>query len=485
MEDAKIDGSGVIKQERLSAREKISYAAGDTACLCVFGLVGSLLQKYYTDILYIRLEAITVMFIIARIWDAINDPIWGRFVDTRKINPTYGRYRKWMMVMSIPLSVSAILMFVKIPGLSHNGYLTYAYFTYILFGMLYTTVNITYGSLSSVMTMDESERSTLSVFRSIGSGIGGLPAMIIASVCYVTILNDDGTSSKVMSYEKLLIGVIIASVASCLLCWICFKNTKERYIIPPKPKKEKHASVKLIISYIKSRPFMSLCLGSIFLIATQMFMQTYYAYILDYYFNREDLYFLVMVCTYLPIALVMFFMNKLIKLIGKKSLCAFGLLFASIANLVLFFIQTQNIFVFLSMCFLSGIGSTFFLLEVWAMVNDVIDLRDVSIGERDEATSYAFFSFTRKLGHAVAGILSTQGLKWISYNAELGREQADNTITGMYNVGAIVPAILFFLGFVVLWFIYPLNKRKTALLQTQKFELMDKRSLENDINTDM
>ncbi|MDD4832983.1 MAG: MFS transporter, partial [Clostridia bacterium] len=162
----------------LKTKEKIGYAMGDVASLMLFSLVTSILQKYYTDVLGISLWSVLILFTVTRIWDAVNDPIWGRIIDKRKVGVN-GRYRPWMLWLSIPLAISAVLMFLKIPGLNAEQYFVYACLTYILFEMLYTGVNIPYGSLASVITTDEKERNSLSVFRSVGSVIGNIPIMLL------------------------------------------------------------------------------------------------------------------------------------------------------------------------------------------------------------------------------------------------------------------------------------------------------------------
>ena len=120
--------------DKLRAKEKIGYAMGDVGSLLVFGLVQSVLQKYYTDVLDLRIVQVMMLFTIARIWDAINDPMWGAIVD-RMPERKDGRYRHWIVVFAIPVVLSAILMFVKIPGLSRNGYFIWATVTYILLSM--------------------------------------------------------------------------------------------------------------------------------------------------------------------------------------------------------------------------------------------------------------------------------------------------------------------------------------------------------------
>ena len=125
-----------MKQEnRLPVRNYVGYAMGDMAGVLTFGTIGSFLQMFYTDILHISLGSITVLMMVARIWDAVNDPMCGALIDSRK--PTkYGRFRPYVWYFSIPLALAFIATFYKVPGLTEKGYLTYAYITYILYGMM-------------------------------------------------------------------------------------------------------------------------------------------------------------------------------------------------------------------------------------------------------------------------------------------------------------------------------------------------------------
>ena len=70
-----MDQSNISRTSGIKAKDKIGYLMGDFGSLCVFGLVQSVLQRYYTDILQINIVSIMTMMIVARVWDAINDPI--------------------------------------------------------------------------------------------------------------------------------------------------------------------------------------------------------------------------------------------------------------------------------------------------------------------------------------------------------------------------------------------------------------------------
>ena len=188
------ESSYIARTSGLKARDYLGYAMVDAAGCLVFSLVTTLLQKYYTDIFHLSPLFIMLMFIAARVWDAVNDPIMGRICDT--VRPSrHGRYRQWLLYVALPLAVSAVLLFLKLPGMGEEGNelatCTYATVTYILFGMVYTVLQIPYGSLASVVTTDAGERSKLSVFRSIGAALGSIPVLLIASFAYARRLDAD------------------------------------------------------------------------------------------------------------------------------------------------------------------------------------------------------------------------------------------------------------------------------------------------------
>ena len=467
-----MEESYIARTSGIKAKDKIGYAMGDVASLLCFGLVQSVLQKYYTDVLGLSVVSIMIMFIFARVWDAINDPIWGRIVDSMRPRPD-GRYRRWLKIFAIPTAASAVLMFVKIPSLSQTGYFIYATATYVLFGMLYTCINIPYGSLAQVITSDDRERSSLSVFRSIGSTLGAMPAMLLISFCYVK--TAQGVS--VMSYNKILIGVIVIASISVAAYYLCYAWTRERVVSAPAPKKERGETLRVIKTLFKSRPYMVVCLVGMLFLAAQMFSQSYYTYLFNYYFNAPSLSMLPTACQYLPVAVIMLFAGKLGTKYGKKEICALGMLMAGGCNLLLYVMGTASVWLYLAVCLLSGIGNAFIFLLVWAVTTDAIDYNEVHFGLRDEATGYAFFTFMRKLGQTVAAVLVNSALLRIGYtdNVLNASRITDATLKSMYADSVLIPAVLYLLIFVLLWFAYPLGKNQVAQLQTQKEEKLRQR----------
>lgn len=93
--------------------DKLGYLFGDFGNDFFFILVSSFLMVYYTDIFNISAATVGLMFLIARLWDAVADVMWGRFIDMRK-QGKHGKFKPWIFRMSFPLVISGVLMFVKI-----------------------------------------------------------------------------------------------------------------------------------------------------------------------------------------------------------------------------------------------------------------------------------------------------------------------------------------------------------------------------------
>ena len=466
-----MDNSYISRTSGIRAKDKFGYAMGDLASCLVFGLTQSVLNKYYTDVLEISVLSVMIMTIIARVWDAVNDPIWGRIIDGAKKYPD-GRYRHWIKVFAVPTSLAAVLMFLDVRGFSQSGRVAWIYFTYILFGMLYTCINIPYGSLAQVITSDDKERSSLSVFRSIGSTFGAMPAMALASMCYVKLA--DGR--KVMDHTRVFVGACVIAALSIVFYFLCYRWSRERVDTNPAPR-EKGQTAKVIKTLLKSRPFMAVSVASMLFLAAQMFGQGYNTYLFHHYFNKPGLTMLPTVFQYLPVAVVMFFATKLGNKFGRREVCACGVLLAAVFYLALFLLALAgitNVWLYLLANLMAGIGTAFIFLLVWVLATDAIDYNKVTYGVNDEATSYAFYTFMRKLGQTVATVLINVPLLQIGYNGlELKTEGLSQAaLKTMYNYSVMIPAVLFLLVFLLLWFVYPLNKKKVEELQIAKQKLL-------------
>jgi len=157
--------------QKLPFIEKAGYSIGEIASNIIWMTVMFFLPIFYTDTVGIPAAVVGTMFIIVRLFDALNDPVMGMISD--RTNTRWGKYRPYILWMALPYGLGGILMFLT-PDLSLTWKIIYAYATYILMMIIYTAIMIPYSALSGVMTSDYLERTSLNSYRFVGAFIGGL-----------------------------------------------------------------------------------------------------------------------------------------------------------------------------------------------------------------------------------------------------------------------------------------------------------------------
>ncbi len=438
--------------KKFGIADKIGYMFGDFGNDFFFILVASFLMLFYTDIMGINGAIVGVLFLVARVWDAIMDVSWGRFIDSRKPGKK-GKFKPWMMRMSLPLVIFGVLMFIKIPGMSNQFYMVYAFATYIIWGSLYSTVNIPYGSMASVITGDPTERASLSTFRSIGASIAGtVVSVVVPLVVFVNNKADAGRFS--------IIAIVFAILAMC--CYsLCYFLTTERIVSQDTGNK---LYWKVTLAGMKrNRPLIALIAAALVLLISTMLVSAMNSYMFkDYFQNTKALSIAGLISTVTPILLAPF-IAPIIKKFGKKESASVAVLIAAIAYLGLFLYPSKNIIPFLVIMFIGYLGIGLFNTTIWAFVTDVIDYQEYLTDTREDGTIYSIYSFARKIGQALAGGLSGLALTKVGYvaGAAAQTEQVSNSIK---SFATLIPAIAYLIVFLILAFVYPLNKAKLVEL---------------------
>ncbi len=339
------DSKGTPEQKfrPFGMRDKLGYLFGDFGNDFFFILVAAFLMVYYTDVYHLNPAAVGLLFMIARLWDAFADVTWGRFIDTRKPGKN-GKFRPWIFRMSFPLVITGILMFVHIPGMSDGFYLAYAYVTYIIWGTLYSTVNIPYGSMASVITADPVERTSLSSWRTLGGQLAGL----IINVVGPMILFVDNKADA----DRFLLGAIIFGILAISCYMACYKLSVER-VQAPVNAKEKVNMGKTMKGLVKNKPLMTFLAASLLFLVCFMLIGAVNVYLFKDYFQSAQALSMVGLLQAVAVFVAMPFVNPLVRKFGKKEVASGGLLVASAVYFILYFLtkfKCNSIYFYLSCC---------------------------------------------------------------------------------------------------------------------------------------
>lgn len=429
--------------------DKVGYALGDVGCGMFFQLVTTYLMLFYTDILGISAIAVGTLFIIARVWDAINDPIMGVIVDRNK-HTTHGKFKPYVVLFGIPMTLVGILCFTLIPGLPENMKLPYAYVTYIAFGMLYTAVNIPYGSLASVMTTDAVERTSLSTFRNIGSIVSGVSVMVLVPKIIFT----DGAVTASGFLKVAILFAILCSISFMFT----FRLTRERIVY--KASNEKRATIgETVKTLFKNRAFIGVTLASFAMTASMFIGTSLNAYLFKEYFKKPELITVAGMATMVPMLLVIPFVGKLVKVFGKKEITVAGTALSMAVYGFIFVAQITDPYVYMALITFAGIGTGIVSAVTWALIGDAIDYQEYISGERNEGIVYSAYSLFRKLAQAISGGVGGFALGWLGYQAGVA-EQAESVGLGIKNVVVGANFIGLGLSLLAIMFIFNLSKKK-------------------------
>lgn len=445
-----------MREERpFGIKDKVGYMFGDFGNDFTFIFASSYLMVFYTKVLGISGAVVGALFLGARVVDAFTDVTMGRIVDNMKPAKD-GRFRPWIRRMCVPVAVAGTLMFAYfVKDWPYGVKLAYVIITYLLWGSFcYTAINIPYGSMASVISPEAGERASLSTFRAVGAN---LATLIIGTLGPLLVFEEDVAGNQIVNPMRMFIMAAVFGVCAIICYLLCYKLCIERVSFPSK-QKEKGSAVALVKSLVQSRPLLSLVAGALVLLLATLIGQSLNNYLfLDYFRNAKAIAALNFVGVG-GILLIAPFASKIAVKFGKREAGAVSMLFAGIMYLVLFFVRTESLVVFMVLFFLANLGVGLFNLIIWAFITDIIDHQEVVTGKREDGTVYAIYSFARKLGQALAGGVGGFALTAIGYISDAPTQTAE-VADRLYAVATLVPAICYLAVFFIMLKFYPLTKR--------------------------
>lgn len=448
-------------QERpFGMRDKMGYMLGDFGNDFTFIFASSYVMVFYSKVMGISTWTIGTMFVIARFLDAFTDIGMGRLVDISKPGKG-GKFRCWIRRMCGPVAIASFLMYQSfLQNAAMPVKVAYMFVTYILWGsVFYTAINIPYGSMASVISNEPKDRSSLSVFRS----LGGILAMIVISVVSpLVVYYTDANGHQVVHAGRFTVLAGIFSLCAILCYVLCYHMTTERVELKPE---ENTANVpnaslfKVLKELITDRAFLGMILSALFMLFSTLIGQGLNNYLFADYFNNAKALSVFSVLI-LPATLILLGISTPITVrFGKKESGAVCFAIAGIVYLLIAVMRIKNVWLYIGISFIAILARQCFCMQAYALVTDVIDDREVRTGSRDDGMIYGIYSFSRKIGQAIAGGASGWALAAIGYDsAAIVQTEAVNN--GIYQISALFPAASYIICAIILALLYPLNKKR-------------------------
>lgn len=409
---------------KLPWSERIAYGVGCVGLQLTYMFFTTYFMFYLTDIYGITGTAAGTIMLVARVWDAINDPICGVLADRTRTR--IGAYRPWIFTFCVPVVIFGALAF-SAPDLPAALKTLYIGAMYILWGMAHTCVNMPFGILANVMTQDYQERALLGSVREIGSNVGQLLSVNLGTLLLgIFCVTEIATSSD---YMKTFAVIGLISVV-CLV--ICAALCKERI-----PLSQEKVSFADSLRHLKGNKY-ALLLGVVtfMFILFLSFRMSWNVYYCNVYLQNPDLIAPFTSATTLPPIVILFFVPWLTRRLGKRNLMILGGLLIAVSGVV-FLAAGQNIALNYTACILAGVGQSFPLAGVWAALPDAADWGEVKTGIRAPGIVFTYGTFMVKLSGAVTGYLAGVLIDMVGYDG-LAASQTASAVSGIYWANGIM-----------------------------------------------
>ncbi|MBN2393188.1 MAG: MFS transporter [Anaerolineae bacterium] len=431
---------------RLPLRTKLLYSTGDLSVSVPLAILMFFQLYFLTDVAGLRPDYAGWAIGASRLWDAVNDPLFGLLSD--RIRTRWGRRRVLLLFGAVPLGVFFMLMWM-VPALSQFWLAVYYAVTFILFDTAFTIVHVGYNSLTPELTSDYDERSALNGYRMVFSIAGSLGAIILA-----TVLGWSITDARLL---YLILGVGLGAIV-IIPPLIVFSITRERptdALPAPLPMRE------AIRHTLSNRPFRMVMGLYLLSWTTASILAAVLVYFANYYLRIPDqANYLVLAAQGSAIVFIPAVVWLCQRLDKRRAFilgaCAWVIVLLGIAAL-----PADQVALAYVLAALAGFGIATAYVVPWAMVPDVVEYDQVRSGQRREGSYYAFASFFQKLatGAALWGMgqaLALTGYLTPAAGAPLPVQPAA-AVTAIRIFTGPIPAVLLFLGVLFAWK-YPITR---------------------------
>jgi len=419
---------------------------GDIGNAVVNSAVQFFLMVFYTDGVLIAPALVANALLVGKIWDAVNDPLFGWISD--RTTSRFGKRRVYMIFGALPLAVTIVLLWFVPAGLSDTWIFLWIAFTFILFDTAWTLTNVPYYALTAELTTDYDERASLTAFRM----VLGVPAYIVGAALTPVLVGLFAT--KRAGYGA--IGIIYGILAAVVL-WVAAAGLKERREISAS--KAQASPWQSFLATLRNRPFVQLIVAYLISNIAFALVKTLLAYFLTYQLGMEAQVPLVMFLLLAFVGLFLFPWKMLSDRWNKGPAYAAGLAIGGLAVAATFLLPHEPTGWVYLVAIVAGIGFSAQWVFPWAMVPDVVDYARLETGEHRGGMYYGVWGLATKLSDALGIAASGWVLQLFGYVANV--EQSTHTLLGIRLFFGPVPGLFFALALpLLIW--YPITRASHA-----------------------
>lgn len=489
-------------------KETQAYAIAALGQGLVYSCMSSYITDYYMNVLTLNAMFVIMLMLLARVWDAINDPMMGMIMDRRTTK--WGRMKPYPVITALPIAILTILMFVNpgfetAAGKQTTSLYVFVSIVYVLWGMVYTASDVPFWSMPNVMTPNPKERGNIISYGKTVGGIGSAVTValpLIMGFMYKSVFSKHMTEKEFEPFKYATMAVSMA-IIGMLLFVIYSVKIKERVQLPNAARK-KPGETGMIKRIFTCKPLMLVVLSGVLSFGRYM-LQAAAPHVArysglyvgnkptnaaEYQSNISTVALVIQICAAVGMFGAMLFLPKLYKKFEYKHIMIVSCIGGFVASCVTIVVgwTTKNLLLCIPFMLISAIPLGVINNVSFAMVCDCLDFMEWKTGFRNTGLGSACQSFVNKIGNAFATVMIIGMYILIDLNVATLNSKAESVVSvamnldvsqqfGMFSLVTIVPGISLLLCAIPLFF-YDLTGEKKNKVFAELAELRKERGIE-------
>ncbi len=482
--------------------ESRAYAIAALGQGLVYSCMSSYITDYYMNVLMLDALFVILLMLLARVWDAVNDPMMGMIMDRHSTKK--GRMKPYPLWTAVPIAALTILMFVN-PGFNTKDQSIWLYIfvsvVYVAWGMIYTASDVPFWSMPNVMTPNPKERGKIISYGKTVGGIGSAVTVALPIIVGYFVADMEIEQANIVKYA--VMAVSMAVIGMPLFTLSSFK-VKERIQIPD-AKKKAPGETSTLKRIFTCKPLMLVVLSGVLSFGRYMLQAAapHVARYSGFYLgskapetveeinkNISNVALVIQICAAVGMFGAMLVLPKLYKKFEYKHIMIVSCLGGFVSSCLTLIIGwwTKNLLICIPFMLISAVPLGVINNVSFAMVCDCLDFMEWKTGFRNTGLGSACQSFVNKIGNAFATVMIIVMYMLVDINVSqlnVGKGeavvQAINSMSStqnfaMFSLVTIVPGISLLLCAIPLFF-YDLTGNKKETVFKELAQLRKKRGI--------
>ena len=427
-----------------SQKERVAYCLFFLGQNILWGYAGYV-ETFLTDIGITAATAAAIL-LLPKLWDAVNDVLFGYLVD-RHVFKNGQRFLPWVRIGTTAIGITTVVLFAIPQSLPQAVKVVWFLLAYILFDVCYTVLDAPAFALTTVMTSDVEERTSIIAGGKLWAMVGGVVATLLVPLLRPVL--------GWFAACAVFVAVSIVLMVPLLL------TAEERHGASPDAA---NPTFRDMLHYLKSNKYLIVTLISLLLLGLASLEQKMAIYMGRICLGQENMATLVAGGASVSVILVSAVVPALSRRWDKFHVLCAGLTFAIVMDVAAYYVGYDNLVMAILMTTLKCSGLGFWSVVIYMLVADTVEYGTYKTGTRAAGISFSLQTFVAKLKNGLIGSVVLLSLSSVGFVSGENAVQPEGVADGVWALFCLFPAAGFGIALVLLLLFYKLRTRDVQVM---------------------